>query len=140
MLKYFGALILLAILACSSKPKFFKKDKKYLNGKWRLVEIGALNQENTFFAVDSSDYNFKKLLIDIDKKKFHLTTYPFLDFEPGFPISIEGDTIFLLSGTTVGNKLVMLKKNTITYKFSEDYKLLELIYFDKENKMIFSRD
>ena len=41
------------------------KDKKYLNGKWRLVEVGALNQENTFFAVDSSDYNFKKLLIDI---------------------------------------------------------------------------
>ena len=68
-----------------------------------------------------------------------MTTYPFLDFEPGFPISIEGDTIFLLSGTTVGNKLVMLKKNIITYKFSEDYKLLELIYFDKENKMIFSR-
>ncbi|MBH45460.1 MAG: hypothetical protein CMC93_02450 [Flavobacteriaceae bacterium] len=139
MLKYFGALVLLVSLACSSNPKFFKKDKKYLNGKWRLVEIGALNQENTFFVVDSSDYNFKKLIIDIDKKNFYLTTYPFHDFEPSFPILIEGDTIFLLSGTTVGNELVMLKKNTITYKFSEDYKLLELINFDEKDIMIFSR-
>ena len=139
MFKYFGALILIFSFACDSNPKFFKKDKKYLSGNWRLIEIGVLNQKGTFFKVDSSDYNFKKLFIDIDKKKFHLTSYPFLDFEPSFPISIENDTIFLLSGTTLKNELVMLKKNTIIYNFSENYKLLELKNLDEKNIMIFSR-
>jgi hypothetical protein len=139
MFKYFGAFILLISFACNSNPKFFKKEKKYLNGKWRLVEIGVLNQKNTFYAVDSSNYNFKKLFIDIDKKNFHLTSYPFVDFEPSFPISIKSDTIFLLSGTTLENELVMLKKNTIIYNFSKDYKLLELRNLDEKNIMIFSR-
>ena len=104
-----------------------------------MVEIGVLNQKNTFYAVDSSNYNFKKLFIDIDKKNFHLTSYPFVDFEPSFPISIKSDTIFLLSGTTLENELVMLKKNTIIYNFSKDYKLLELRNLDEKNIMIFSR-
>ena len=71
---------------------------------------------------------------------FHLTSYPFKNFDPSFPISISKDTIFILSGTTIDNRIVMLKKNSFIYKFSVDHKLLQLINEEDKIIMIFSRN
>ena len=137
---FFLFTILNLTVACNSNPNFTVSDKEYLNGKWELIKIGVLNQNNTFFTVDSSNYNFKKLFININKMNFHLTSYPFENFEPSYPIGITNDSIFILSGTTVNNEIVMLRKKTILYKISEDYKLLELRDFDDKSIMIFSRN
>ena len=128
--------------ACNtiSSPKFIISDMSNLKGNWMLKEIGASDKKNTLFSVDSTNYNFKKLSIDIDKMNFHLTSYPFKNFEPSFPISISNDTIFILSGTTINKKLVMLKKNSFVYKFSYDHKLLQLINQEDKIIMIFSRN
>ena len=133
--------IFLLNLACNSKsnPKFYYSDIGNLHGNWKLNEIGLSEKKNTFFPIDTINYNFKKLSIDLDKMIFHLTSYPFKNFEPSFPISVISDTIFLLSGTTIENKLVMLKKNTILYKFSEDHKFLHLQNLDDNTTMIFSK-
>ena len=111
-----------------------------LKGNWMLTEIGAFDKKNNLFSVDSTNYNFKKLSINIDKMSFHLTSYPFKNFEPSFPISISNDTIFILSGTTIDNRLVMLKKNSFVYKFSDDHKLLQLLNHEDKIIMIFSRN
>ena len=129
--------------ACDDKsvPKFFLSDMSNLKGNWMLTEIGAFDKKNNnLFSVDSTNYNFKKLSIDIDKMNFHLTSYPFKNFEPSFPISISKDTIFILSGTTIDNRIVMLKKNSFIYKFSVDHKLLQLINEEDKIIMIFSRN
>ena len=134
--------IFLIFFTCNNKSSknFFISDKSNLNGNWILNELGSLDKKNTFFSVDSTNYNFKKLSIDIDKMNFHLTSYPFKNFEPSFPISISKDTIFILSGTTIDNKLVMLKKNTLLFKLSEDNELLQLQNQDDKIIMIFSRN
>ena len=138
---FFLAIIFFTFFACNSisEPKFSISEMYNLKGNWKLTEIGKLDRNKTFFYVDSSNYNFKKLHIDIDKMNFHLTSFPFENFEPSFPISIINDTIFLLSGTTIENKIVMLKKSTIIYKFSEDHKFLHLQNLDDDSVMIFSR-
>jgi hypothetical protein len=132
--------ILYLTSACNSNPKFTMVDKEYLDGKWKLIKIGVINHNKTFFTVDSSNYNFKKLNINIDKMNFHLTSYPFENFEPSYPIEITNDSIFFLSGTTVNDEIIMLRKKTILYKISEDYKLLELRDFNEKEIMIFSRN
>lgn len=134
--------IFLIFFNCNNKSSknFFISDMSNLNGNWILNELGSFDKKNTFFLVDSTNYNFKKLSIDIDKMNFHLTSYPFKNFEPSFPISISKDTIFILSGTTIDNKLVMLKKNTFLYKLSEDNELLQLQNLDDKIIMIFSRN
>lgn len=138
----FLASIFYICFACNnnSSPKFIVSDMNNLRGNWILTEIGVSDKKNSFFSVDSSNYNFKKLSINIDKMNFHLTSYPFKNFEPSFPISISNDTIFILSGTTIDNKLVMLKKNTLLYKLSEDHKFLQLQNRDDKIIMIFSRN
>jgi hypothetical protein len=135
-------LIFYFFFACNNKsdPKFFISDMSNLKGNWMLTEIGLIDKKNTLFSVDSTNYNFKKLSIDIDKMNFHLTSYPFKNFEPSFPISISNDTIFILSGTTIDNELVMLKKNSFVYKFSDDHKLLQLLNLEDKIIMIFSRN
>ena len=134
--------ILYVCFACNSQSnlKFAPSNMNNLEGNWILTEIGSFDNKNNFFSVDSTNYNFKKLSIDIDKMNFHLTSYPFSNFEPSFPISIVKDTIFLLSGTTIDNKLFMLKKNTIIYKFSSDHKFLQLQNLNDKSIMIFSRN
>ena len=134
--------IIYVFFSCNSesKPEFFISDMNNLQGNWTLKEVGVNNKKNSVFKVDSTNSNFKKLSIDIDKMNFHLTTYPFENFEPAFPISIDHDTIFLLSGTTIDNKLVMLKKNTILFKFSSDHGFLKLFNLEEKSFMIFSKE
>ena len=141
-INFIFSLILCVCFACNSRSnlKFISSDMNNLKGNWILTEIGGFENKNNFFSVDSTSYNFKKLSINVDKMNFHLTSYPFSNFEPSFPISIVNDTIFLLSGTTIDNKLVMLKKNTIVYKFSGDLKFLQLQNLNDKSIMIFSRN
>lgn len=138
--------VLIVNISCNSiqKPNFNNdfNDLDYLNGEWKLKKIGVFdrNKKIDFYIVDSTNYNYQILNIDTDKMLYNIKNYPFIKFEPSYPVSISGDTIYIKSGTTINNELVMLIKNKIIFKISDDLMSLKLTEFNGRNIKIFSKN